>query len=373
MSDDGLGALAYAVVQTIPTPVLVLDHALNVRAANRAFLEQADATLERIAGQHVTAVGNGQWNIPALADLLESLSPVHPLLQDYEVRQDVPGIGPRTLLLSARRLEQAEGEDELILVTSEDVTVQVQTVALRALERKELERSNVALTEFAYAASHDLQEPLRKVSTFTNRVLTQFGDALPSKGRDYLERASAATDRMRTLIEGLLACARLSTEVPAFTRVDLDLIAREVVVDLEHRIEELGASVTIAPLPVIDADRFQMRQLLQNLVENALKFHRPGVPAQVRVSASTKGGFVDLCVQDNGIGFDAEYAERIFGMFKRLHPRTAYPGSGIGLALCRVIVERHHGTISSVGRVDDGAMFTARLPLRRVLFHDDTP
>jgi signal transduction histidine kinase len=227
----------------------------------------------------------------------------------------------------------------------------------------ELARSNAELEQFASIASHDLQEPLRKVQTFAAHLTASESDRLSDQGQDFLRRMSDAAGRMRALIDDLLMFSRVSTKGRPFVPVELGETVAQVLVDLELAVDDSGAKVTIGALPTVDADPVQMRQLLQNLLGNALKFRREGVVPEVAVSASVTDGIAELTIADNGLGFDAQYATRIFRAFERLHGTSAYPGTGIGLALCRKIVERHHGTITADGDVGHGATFTVRLPV----------
>jgi signal transduction histidine kinase len=222
----------------------------------------------------------------------------------------------------------------------------------------ELARSNAELEQFASIASHDLQEPLRKVQTFAAHLTASESDRLSEQGQDFLRRMSDAAGRMRALIDDLLMFSRVSTKGRPFVPVELGETVAQVLVDLELAVDESGAKVTIGALPTV-----QVRQLLQNLLGNALKFRREGVVPEVAVSASVTDGIAELTIADNGLGFDAQYATRIFRAFERLHGTSAYPGTGIGLALCRKIVERHHGTITADGDVGHGATFTVRLPV----------
>lgn len=231
-----------------------------------------------------------------------------------------------------------------------------------------LERSNRDLEQFASVASHDLQEPLRKIQAFGERLRELPGEPLGERGRDYLERMLAAAGRMSTLIEDLLTYSRVTTRAQPFGEVDLNETIRGVLSDLELKLEQSGGKVEVAPLPRIEADPTQMRQLLQNLLQNALKFTRPGVAPLVRVEGEVVPGpprALRLSVIDNGIGFEPRYQERIFNLFQRLHPRGAYQGSGIGLAICRKIADRHAGRIEAHGRPGEGATFTVHLPLRQ--------
>ncbi|HLF26004.1 MAG TPA: cache domain-containing protein [Anaerolineae bacterium] len=245
-----------------------------------------------------------------------------------------------------------------------------------ALKAQELARSNTELEQFAYTASHDLREPLRKIHAFGDRLKTKYYAELGEQGQDYLARMQSAADRMQTLIDDLLTYSRITTKAQPFVPTDLNQVARDVLADLETRTEQVGGRVELSPLPTLEVDPTQMRQLLQNLIGNALKFHRPDEPPLVKVygrylngqtdpaAANGNGqGVYQLSVEDNGIGFDEKYCERIFQVFQRLHSRAEYEGSGIGLATCRKIVERHGGSITAASILGQGATFNVTLPL----------
>jgi two-component system sensor kinase FixL len=241
-----------------------------------------------------------------------------------------------------------------------------------------LEHRNRELQEFTSVASHDLQEPLRKIQAFGDLLKTEYSAALDVEGRDYLERMQNAAGRMQTLINDLLTLARLGSEARLFVPVDLNQVAREVLDDLEARIVGTGGRVDLGDLPTIEADPLQMRQLLQNVIGNALKFCRPGEPpivkirnhliagAEPRLAASAPS---DSCcrisVEDNGIGFDERYLDRIFAVFQRLHGRSEYEGAGIGLSVCRRIAERHGGSITATSRPGQGTTFIITLPVNQ--------
>jgi PAS domain S-box-containing protein len=269
-----------------------------------------------------------------------------------------------------------------IIVNSRDITDR------KAAERQlrsytfKLEQSNRELQEFAYVASHDLQEPLRKVQAFGDRLEKKCADALSDEGRDYVARMKNAAGRMQNLINDLLTFSRVATKTQPYRSVNLKTITEEVVSDLEVRIEQTGGRVEIGELPVLDADAVQMRQLFQNLIGNALKFHRADEKPVVKVYAETIAAngagfssngedlravgdesFCRIVIEDNGIGFDEKYLDRIFTVFQRLHGRMEYEGSGIGLAVCRKIVERHGGQITAQSKEGEGAKFFIDLPL----------
>jgi signal transduction histidine kinase len=270
----------------------------------------------------------------------------------------------------------AETNDELIAVNASlEERVAERTAAAEAHAR-ELARSNVELEQFSSVASHDLQEPLRKIRMFGDRLQAGLGDGLPAESASDLQRMQNAAERMQRLINDLLDFSRVTHRGKEFQRVDLGEVTGEVLADLEVRVAELNAKVEVGDLPVIEADATQMRQLLQNLVGNALKFHREGEPPVVRISGdvisgraphfsgeTTTGDCCVITVEDNGIGFDEQYSERVFTAFERLHSRASYEGTGIGLSIARKIAWRHGGDITAKSAPDQGATFTVTLPL----------
>lgn len=236
----------------------------------------------------------------------------------------------------------------------------------------ELQRSNRELEQFATIASHDLQEPLRKIQAFSDRLQSRCRDALGDQGRAEIDRIVHAAARMRRLIDDLLAYSRVARRGRRFSQVDLNDATRDVLTDLEERLRLCGGSVELDHLNTIDGDPLQIRQLLQNLIGNALKFHRPDVPPlvtiQTRIDHDEPNGkpVCELIVRDNGIGFDPAYTDRIFNVFERLHGRELYEGTGMGLAICRRIVECHEGSIQALGTPGEGATFIVRLPVNHV-------
>lgn len=247
-----------------------------------------------------------------------------------------------------------------------DVTERVLGEQERTRITRQLEERNKELQDFAYVASHDLQEPLRKIRTFSGLMKQDFGDNIDEMARFYLDRIHSSAERMSRLISDLLAFSRVSTQGQPFSRVDLNRTVAEVLQDLEIAVQESGAELHLAPLPEVVGDATQLRQLLQNLIGNALKFRHPGVPPRIHLYSQTEPGppgYVDVFVRDEGIGFDEKYTERIFKPFQRLHTRDAYEGTGMGLAICKRIADRHRGQLSAQSRPDEGATFILRLPL----------
>jgi PAS domain S-box-containing protein len=262
-----------------------------------------------------------------------------------------------------------------IQTSARDVTARVEAQQAAARSAAVLSQRNRELQDFAYVASHDLQEPLRKIRAFAELVIDELSGQAEEDAKFYLTRIQDSAERMATLISDLLAFSRVSTRGKPFVDVDLNAVVDEVVSDLEYLIRDVEGVVEYGDLPTFQADRTQIRQLLQNLIGNGLKFNRPGVPSRIRVSAretieALYPGMdpqllIELAVEDNGIGFDEKYLDRIFTPFQRLHNRSEYAGTGMGLAICRRIVERHGGSITATSKTDSGSRFIARLPINR--------
>jgi signal transduction histidine kinase len=278
----------------------------------------------------------------------------------------------RWLQLSVARMD----EDHLInLVSDITATKEARTQLEQSVE--ELKRTNANLEEFAYAASHDMQEPIRKIHFFANRIREQYGAVLDAQALRYFERLEQAASRMRMLIEDLLAFSHVSLRPALLDDTDLNSILRTVLEDLDLVIAEKSATIETDPLPVVYGNRRQLQQLFQNLLANALKYTRPGVPARVVIRASVQKGsesnlnlllqegatlFHVISITDNGIGFEQEDAERIFQVFQRLHGNAEYRGTGVGLAIARKVVDNHGGFIRAEGRPGEGATFRVYLP-----------
>jgi PAS domain S-box-containing protein len=260
-----------------------------------------------------------------------------------------------------------DGEVEGAFATARQVTKQKQAESEAQHYMQELERSNAELQDFAAIASHDLQEPLRKVIAFGDHLKEHCGDSMDEQGRDFLARMQNAAQRMSVLIEALLQYSRMATREQPFQPVDLLVVVFGVVADMEERIAKSHARIELAPVPKVMADPMQVRQLIQNLVANALKFQRPGTRPHVVIEGrTTDHGDCEISLRDNGIGFEEKYLERIFRPFQRLHGRSEYEGSGMGLAICRKVVARHGGTITARSRPGEGSTFVVTLPAVKI-------
>jgi PAS domain S-box-containing protein len=294
--------------------------------------------------------------------------------------------GQRFLHTRKIPIRDEEGRPLYLLGISEDITERKEAEEQVRRFTARLEQHNRELQDFVYVASHDLQEPLRKVQAFGDRLKSRCAEQLSAQGRDYLERVQDAARRMQTLLEDLLTYSRVTTRANPFMTVDLNEIVRDVTSEMEEALDAAQAQVEVERLPKIDADPVQMRQLIQQLLSNALKFRRNDVPPRVKihsriVTSARAPGLERLAgldfnlnprnphclisVEDNGIGFDEKYVDRIFVVFQRLHGRGTYDGTGVGLAICRKIILRHNGEITATSRPNQGSTFLLLLPVKQ--------
>jgi len=316
----------------------------QVRAQSRQQLADAARSLERVA------VAIGVLLVVGLAALTVGLRrgvtrPVQALAD--QVRAVAGGDFQHSI--------RADGPAELVDLGRDVEAMRLRIVAELSAVReahqrlddqtRELARSNAELEQFAYVASHDLQEPLRKVASFTQLLGERYRNTLDERAHQYIDFAVDGATRMQALINDLLAFSRVGRLRVANRPVDLHRTAMLAVDNLSAAIEETGATVTVGDLPTVDGDPSLLATAIQNLIGNAIKFRRPDVAPQVVIEATDEGDQWEFAVADNGIGIEAEYAERIFTIFQRLHPRDVYPGTGIGLAMVRKIVEYHGGRI----------------------------
>ena len=281
------------------------------------------------------------------------------------------GLGTIPVLLSLASVEMEQGSTMNILVT--DLTAQKQ--AQKELEETNirlehmneiLERSNHALQQFAHVASHDMKEPVRKVRTFAARLKDEYSAILPDRARNFLGKIEKASERMYSMIEGVLQYSSFDGQEQEMEEVALTEVLEQIQTDVELLIQEKSASIQYSDLPVVYGHPVLIYQLFYNLINNSLKFARTGIPLRIviesREQAAASGGSIEVKVTDNGIGFHSKDAKKIFQTFARLHPKDHYEGTGLGLALCRNIVERHGGTIDGDGVEGEGAVFTIVFP-----------
>jgi signal transduction histidine kinase len=281
----------------------------------------------------------------------------------------------KTIHCLAKAIKNSDGNAIKFAGSIRDVTEQRQIEEDLKNKVAALYQSNKELEEFAYIASHDMQEPLRKITTFSDRLSEKYKDVLTGDGAMYLSRMVASAANMRSLIDDLLEFSRISKTGQIFEKVNLDKILSQVKTDLELSIEDTGTVINSQPLPVVEAIASQMKQLFTNLIVNAIKFRKPGIHPEITIESevlpenekslhalSPNTKYYKIKVTDNGIGFEEEYATRIFQVFQRLHGKSEYPGSGVGLAICKKILEHHKGLIYGQNLPGIGACFIFILP-----------
>jgi light-regulated signal transduction histidine kinase (bacteriophytochrome) len=258
-----------------------------------------------------------------------------------------------------------DGKPAGFLVVNRDITARkLAEEALRS-NMARLELVNAELQEFAFVAAHDLQEPLRKIMTFCDMAKTRCAPVLDGTSHDYLDRIARSASRMRQLLRDLLEFSRVAAKSEPFKKIDLVKIVREAADVFEASVKETGCQIEIENIPAVEADETQMSGLFQNLLGNALKFRGAEIPKVKVYGELDRKRICEIFIKDNGIGFDQKFAELIFKPFQRLHGRGEYDGTGMGLAICRKIVERHGGNISAESEPGKGSTFIIRLPVRQ--------
>ena len=229
------------------------------------------------------------------------------------------------------------------------------------LTLQELHRSNQELEQFAYAASHDLREPLNKIKSFLSLIKDKYAPQLNAEGLQYIGIVLSASERMTQLIDDLLLYSRVGRSKNSIQEVSLNKVIQEALAEYSDKLKD--AIVEVDPMPNVIQEGSQLHILFQNLISNACKFKSPNRPLHIKIRAKVENGMVHIYLSDNGIGFDNQYRERIFGLFERLHSRFEIPGTGIGLALCRRIANNHQGSITATGYPDKGSVFSIHLPI----------
>ncbi len=404
-----------AIVATMHEPMLVLGNDLRVKSANKAFYEKFGVTENQTLGELLYDLGNKQWNIPALRELLEDIIPKNSQFYNYEVKHTFLNLGEKIMSLNASRIIQKIHREQLILLVIADITVVRNLIIEKELKEKELlnkeirerhteklrlekavnERTkelkeanealeiknnellamNKELESFTYVSSHDLQEPLRKLQIFAGIILEKENKNLSERGKNYFHLMQQSAARMQQLIHDLLAFSRIRDAEQRFEKTTLNQIVEAVKVELKEAIVENKAKIEVKNDCEIKIIPFQFRQLLNNLLSNSLKFTKPNIPAHVIIDCKmlkfkqvkVKGllpnhNYWQISISDNGIGFEKEFSEKIFELFQKLHGKEEYPGTGIGLAIVKKIVENHHGIINATSVLNEGTTFNIFIP-----------
>jgi light-regulated signal transduction histidine kinase (bacteriophytochrome) len=283
---------------------------------------------------------------------------VIPVTNDKDVVMN--WIGFMVDIHAQKEFDQTVKDNQQLKVIQEELVTNQEELQAKIIE---LNRSNYELEQFAHLATHDLQEPLRKLFFYSDVLKTKYADKIDESGLSLLKNMTTAAARMKELITDLLNYSRLHQQKIEFETVDLNLVLEDILKDFEISIQEKSAGIEIDALPSVKGNSSTLRQLFGNLISNALKYSRKEVPIRIQITTLTDNNNAVIKVKDNGIGFKEEYQERIFGLFERLHTRDEFPGTGIGLSICRKIVELHHGTISATSTPGDHSTFEVSLPL----------
>lgn len=405
-----------AIVSTMHEPMLVLGKDLRVKSANKAFYKKFGVTEEQTEGVLLYDLGNKQWNIPALRELLEDIIPKNSQFFNYEVKHTFLNVGEKIMSLNASRVIQNTHREQLILLIIADITEVRNLIVEKELKEKELlakelserereklrlekavsERTrelkeaneslknknnellnmNKELEAFTYVSSHDMQEPLRKIQIFAGVILENENQNLSENGKNYFRLMQQSAERMRQLIHDLLAFSRISAAERKFENTDLNVIIEEVKKEFIEEIADKHAVIEVKEICEVYIIPFQFRQIMHNLIGNALKFSNPGKPPHIKIRSRNvkyekldiKGlplqkEYCHISITDNGIGFEEKFSAKIFEVFQKLHGKEEYTGTGIGLAIVKKIVENHNGIITATGELNKGATFNIYIPV----------
>jgi two-component system CheB/CheR fusion protein len=361
-------ALIYteAIVATLREPLVVLNRDFNIEMANTAFYKKFHVNEQEIKGKSLFDIQGGHWKKPELESLLENVLPEKEAIMDYELRLDLPPYGLRNLLLNASEIVSEHQPNKLILFAIEDITERKQAAEKQKSLLDELRHVNQQLEQFVNVTSHDLQEPLRKILIFSERLRTKAKGQLTEETETYLQKIELSSKRMTELIKGLLKYSRLTDYEKLFEPTDLNECVKVALGDLEHVIEQKKADIQISDLPTIEVIPLQMNQLFYNLISNALKFSKKDILPKIGISSrKLSEKEVEIIIKDNGIGFDQKYEEQIFKAFQRLDQPLKQKGTGIGLALVKRVVENHRGMIHATSKEGEGTTFQVQLPVKQ--------
>ena len=345
---------AEAIVETVREPLVILNQNLQVLKANKTFYETFLTTPEDTENRLIYDLGNKQWDIPSLRELLENILPAHSTFRGFEVTHDFERVGRKVMLLNASEIFNPTAQARTILLAIEDATD-------RKLAEDALRATNAELQHFAYALTHDLQEPLRMVVNFTQLLGREYEGKLGQDADQYIAYSVEGALRIEALLKALLAYWEVTgRHAGGVTEIDSGAVLAKALLNLQAAVALSGATVTSGPLPTVVAEEVMLTQLFQNLVSNAIKYRGAETP-RIHVSAERDGEGWLFAVRDNGIGINSEDVVRVFGMFKRLHGNEI-PGTGIGLALCQKIVERRGGRIWVESEPGQSSTFRFSIP-----------
>ena len=363
-------ALLEGIVQLASEGIISIDEEQRIHLFNAGAEEMFGYGAEEVLGQPLEMLIPQRYRASHEAEHLPNFARAHQTARRMGDRREVYGLRrsgeefPAEVSISKVDVDGRRMYNAVV----RDVTERKRYEAALRERGEALARSNAELEQFAYVASHDLQEPLRMVASYTQLLQRRYEGKLDAQADKYIHFAVDGAQRMQGLINDLLALSRVGTQGKRFGAVDVGAVVERVLRWLGRALEESGGQVTVGAMPTVTGDAGQLEQVFQNLITNALKFRRPGATQHVEVSAARRpapggaGSEWVFAVRDNGIGFEQQFAEQIFVVFQRLHTRAEYPGTGVGLAIVKKIVERHGGRIWAEGRPNEGATFYFTIP-----------
>jgi PAS domain S-box-containing protein len=334
-----------SIINTVREPLIALDQDLRVVSTSRSFYEFFKVTPEETVGRLIYDLGNKQWNIPKLRELLETILLHKTTFDNYEVEHHFTTIGRRIMLLNARQIERGKGKGRIILLAFEDITDRRQAEDKLKKTAIELARSNEELEAFSYSISHDLRAPLRAMDGFSEEVLQNYGEKLDGQGRDYLNRIRIASQTMSQLIDDILKLSRITRADIHFDKVNISGLVNTIGSEIKIAHPERQVIFVIQPEIEAYGDSNLLNIALTNLIENSWKFTIKNSQARIEFGVTREDGKPVYFVKDNGVGFDMKYADKLFQPFRRLHTDREFPGTGIGLATVQRIIQRHGGRI----------------------------
>ncbi len=360
---------AESIIDTVREPLIVLDQNLRVVKVSASFYSVFKVRPEETVGHLIYDLGNKQWDIPKLRELLETILPRKTSFDDYEVEHDFATIGKRIMLLNARQVQGASGSERIILLAIEDITERKEIEAGLERTRKELvkardaaEASNKELEAFSYSVSHDLRTPLRSIDGFSQALLEDYQDRLDDTAKSYLNRVRKATQHMGRLIDDMLKLSRVTRSEYRLETVDLSLMVRDIAETMKQEDPGRTVDVIIREGVTVNGDPALLKIALDNLIDNAWKFTGKEKRPQVEFGTILTAGKTAYFIRDNGVGFDMAYVDKLFGAFQRLHTSLEFPGTGIGLATVRRVINRHGGQVWVEAAVGKGATFYFTIP-----------
>lgn len=363
-----------SIVKTIREPLLIIDKDFMVKSANPAFYKYFQTTEAETEGHSFFEIGDCQWDIPEFKELIFKMSGEKNAIEDYKVDTLCTGLGKKTMMVNARKILNTKPEG-MILLALEDITDLVTTNQLLKVKNTELEKYNEQLETFTSAASHDLQEPLRKINMFCKRIFDS-EKGLSESGKHNLERVFFSVNNMSQLVTDLINYSRINFIEKEFKKTDLNLLLKKTIGDMKEVIAEKNVIITIDSFPQLSVIPYQIQQLFTNLISNSIKYTKENVVPEIKIETTQPsyeeiveiGGdpeinYIKICVSDNGIGFGKNYETKIFDPFYRLHSADQYNGSGLGLTLVKKIVDNHEGFIKASSKIGHGTIMTIYLPL----------